>query len=218
RNNSSIRTLAFSPKGDWLVGGDYNGVVGLWDMNAQDISASFKTLTGHSSSIRYLAFDADGHWLASASDDSTVRLWDMTVQDPSASPNVLRGHSGPVYSLAFSADNHWLVSAGDDAAPRLWDISAQSELLKPEQEISAYEMIASLGGHTKGINALSFNSDGTQLASASDETTIRLWNFQTGLPTEANSFLQSVYGSGSVNTLFFFGGSSDGGLVVGTEN
>ena len=39
--------------------------------------------------------------------------------------------------------------------------------------------IRNLSGHTKGLSDISWSSDGTCLASASDDTSIRIWNIET---------------------------------------
>ena len=41
-------------------------------------------------------------------------------------------------------------------------------------------MITTLEGHTQGPNSIAFSPDGTTLASASDDKSVRLWNVRTG--------------------------------------
>jgi len=41
------------------------------------------------------------------------------------------------------------------------------------------ELIRNLSGHTKGLSDISWLSDGTYLASASDDTSIQIWNVET---------------------------------------
>lgn len=41
------------------------------------------------------------------------------------------------------------------------------------------ELIRNLSGHTKGLSDISWSSEGTYLASASDDTSIRIWNIET---------------------------------------
>jgi len=41
------------------------------------------------------------------------------------------------------------------------------------------ELIRNLSGHTKGLSDISWSSDGTYLASASDDTSIRIWNVES---------------------------------------
>jgi len=41
------------------------------------------------------------------------------------------------------------------------------------------ELIRNLSGHTKGFSDISWSSDGTYLASTSDDTSIQIWNIET---------------------------------------
>lgn len=41
------------------------------------------------------------------------------------------------------------------------------------------DLIRNLNGHTKGLSDVAWSTDGTYLASASDDTTIRIWNVDT---------------------------------------
>lgn len=55
-----------------------------------------------------------------------------------------------------------------------------------------------LGGHGGWVNAVAFSHDGTLLASASDDVTIRLWNPETG------EQMQTLEGHGdSIRTVAF---------------
>ena len=41
------------------------------------------------------------------------------------------------------------------------------------------EFLRNLTGHTQGLSDIAWSSDSVYLASASDDTTIRIWNVQT---------------------------------------
>jgi WD40 repeat protein len=78
-----VRSVAFSPDGQWIVsgggdimGGDYDGdgrrVVRVW--NAQT-GETLHTLDGNIGNVSSVAFSPDGHWIVSGGYDGAVRVW-----------------------------------------------------------------------------------------------------------------------------------------------
>ncbi|NDJ75933.1 MAG: hypothetical protein GYB65_06715 [Chloroflexi bacterium] len=80
---------------------------------------------------------------------------------------------------------------------------------------SAVRQLAVLDGHSSGINALAFNADGTRLASASDDGTVRIWELRRGttrlmLPISASFQDLALSMDG---TLLAAASGTDGGIV-----
>lgn len=69
-----ITSLAFSPDGTLLAGGDAYGDIHLWDVVT---GKQLVTLEGHRDDVTGLQFSADGTRLYSASYDGTVRVWEI---------------------------------------------------------------------------------------------------------------------------------------------
>ena len=71
--------------------------------------------------------------------------------------------------MAFSPDGRRLTW-GAPQTVRLWDVDTGQPVGAP------------LTGHTNGVAAVSFSSDGHRLASAGFDATVRLWDADTGQP------------------------------------
>jgi WD40 repeat protein len=74
RRIPGVRTVAFSPDGQFVACGDFSGAIKLRDANTGEVRAMVKA---HNSGVNGLAFSPDGQSLASAGLDRTVKLWGM---------------------------------------------------------------------------------------------------------------------------------------------
>ncbi|MCH7728996.1 MAG: hypothetical protein IH991_21315, partial [Planctomycetes bacterium] len=77
----SISELALSVDGRWLVTGSDDTTVRVWDLEAEDPSASAQVLKGHEGHIRALAFSPDAKRLVTGSQDHTARVWLLRIED-----------------------------------------------------------------------------------------------------------------------------------------
>jgi WD40 repeat protein len=122
------KSLAFNPKGTWVVLGGETGQVQVWDARTRRLLRGFP---GHRSPVTALAFQTDGRWLASGGGDGMVHLWDVAEIVPTEgfSPQseeaphpifTLRGHDGAITSLAFGLDGSRLISGSEDRTVRCW--------------------------------------------------------------------------------------------------
>jgi WD40 repeat protein len=111
--------------------------------------------------------DPSGHLLAAAYFDNRVDVWN--VPDETIYSR-LRGHTGFVTSVAFQPnDARRLVSGGEDRSIRIWDLPSGRPVLQ-------------LPGHLDNCAGLAFDPNGRQLASASYDQTIRIWDASTLAP------------------------------------
>jgi WD40 repeat protein len=72
-----VNAVAVAPDGSWLVSGNYDGTVRIWDVATGKQRATF---TGHTGSVNAVAVSPDGSWLVSGSDDGTVRIWHLGLK------------------------------------------------------------------------------------------------------------------------------------------
>jgi WD40 repeat protein len=117
----TVRSVAFSPNGQWLASGDDGGRVRLWDVRTQSLK---RTLPPHEASVYSVAFSPDGSILAAGS-GKRVRLWSVATGQPLGE---LTGHERSVLAVAFSPDGRSLASGSEDGAVRLWSLGGDRPL------------------------------------------------------------------------------------------
>jgi WD40 repeat protein/energy-coupling factor transporter ATP-binding protein EcfA2 len=118
-----IWSLDYSPDGKWLVSGDRQGNVKVWDTQTKKMIIN---LRGHRAAITNIQFSSDGKFLATASNDGSVRLWETA--DLNNQPIVLSGNTGFVLSLAFSPDGNYLLT-GSTEENRLLSTPTKTDIL-----------------------------------------------------------------------------------------
>jgi WD40 repeat protein len=160
-----IESVAYSPDGKWLAAGGKDGTVQLWEAATGRES---RTLKGHRGVVRGLAFSPDGKWLASCSADQTVRVWDVDSGQEKFNHKV----GGMLFDVAFSPDGKQVAAASSKATVHEWDVSSGKETLSLAAKTGAPFQNKS----SNFVYAVAYRPDGKQLAAASSDGFVRVWN------------------------------------------
>ncbi len=185
--------VLFSPDGRRLVLDDLMGesawIVDVASGNTQELPLRDNWRTR-------VHFDPRGHLLTLSTDGAIIHVDDFDSQQE----RVLRGPEGHINHFESSADGNWLLASGEDGM-RLWDLSTGRSQPVPDAEsgeaavgpkawqvawVSAEGHNANvwdpagggrrvLTGHQGPITSLEYAPAGRLLATASADTTVRLW-------------------------------------------
>lgn len=166
---SSVRLRFESPVTRSVV-----GIVLALLLNAR---ASFAQLNGHGGPVRALAVSADGMSLVSGSFDTSAIRWSLATE---SAAQVLRFHADAVNAVAFLKDGR-IATAGADGRIAIWTAGRQ-------QPDTVFE------GHTAPIVSLVISPDGSTLASAAWDRTVRLWSLTGGPARVLEGHTQNVNG------------------------
>lgn len=195
-----IRCLAYAPDGGHLFSGAGDGRIHVWDVDSDE---PVRTMKEHLGGVLALEVSSDGTRLLSGGRDTTVRLWDPQTGELL---QTCIGHHGWVQAVGFVGNATRAASTGRDGRVLLWDLqtgeqAAQmqpggrpnalavtadggslfaggSEGLITRWDIATGEKTSQLAGHRGAVTALALCDNGTRLVSASEDTSLLVWDVQ----------------------------------------
>jgi protein HIRA/HIR1 len=91
-----------------------------------------------------------------------------------------RGKRHAIYSVDFQPNGTRLASGASDATVKIWDTT---KLLSKDGEYGELSdvLLSTLAKHTKSVNVVRWNNEGTLLASGSDDCYILIYKHQVGI-------------------------------------
>jgi len=150
-----VYSVCFSPDGRSVAAASEDKRASVWDVSTGQPRFS---LMGHTNEVNCIAFSPDGKTLATASEDGTVRLWDATT---GAFRETIWKYTTEICTLAFNPMNSQLACGARDGRLTIWDCATSRQI--------ATKM---LGGT---IHHVVFSADGKQLATASLDSKVRVF-------------------------------------------
>ncbi|KAM7207405.1 transcriptional repressor tup1 [Naviculisporaceae sp. PSN 640] len=163
-----IRSVCFSPDGQYLATGAEDKLIRVWDIASRTIRNTF---AGHEQDIYSLDFSRDGRTIASGSGDRTVRLWDIETGQMITTLTIEDG----VTTVAISPDTKFVAAGSLDKSVRVWDTRGY-----------LVERLEGPDGHKDSVYSVAFSPNGRDLVSGSLDKTIKMWELSAprGIPNQ----------------------------------
>ena len=159
--------MTLSADGRWLVAGDDQGTVLVWDRLRSTLAYRW---SGFSEAIACVAVSPLGrHVLAAGCEDDALQL----LRRDEWQDYRLTGHSG-ILAIACSPDGKQAATAARDGTVAVWDIEDR-------------RIVHRMDGHSGPVRCVAFARHGDFLLSGGDDGTVRLWQTTSGRQIHAYS-------------------------------
>lgn len=188
-----IGSVVFDPGGRYLIGGNSDGSLILWDVQRK--MPVHSTPPGHSRAIIDVEISGDGRLAATLGQDQVIRMWSFDSTHPLAIKRTVYGQSAK--AVAFSGDGKHIAAGDETGHVQVWELNSDKVPIV-------------LQGHAQQVWALAFAPNRPTLASGDRSGQIQLWNL-------TNAALQRTIEAhgGSIWSLVF---SPDGRQLLSTSD
>ncbi|MBV6458567.1 MAG: hypothetical protein HONBIEJF_01699 [Fimbriimonadaceae bacterium] len=159
------------------------GLMTVAGARAQGTPPIIWSIDAHVWRVQDIDFSPDGSELVTAGEDKSIKFWDA---ETGALRRQLTGLGFPVGTARYSPDGRLIASAHfvhegleiqNDHAIRIWRAGDLS-------------LVATLLGHTSDVQAVAFSPDGSMIAGAGRDGTLRTWRTGDWLPAGSVSVSQ----------------------------
>ncbi|SBT34607.1 pre-mRNA-processing factor 19, putative (PRPF19) [Plasmodium ovale wallikeri] len=161
-----VNSIISHPSNFICISGSNDKNVRIWkgDPDTKEYVTSH-IITKHNDCITSLSFHPLENYFISSSKDN---IWILHDLETGKTIKSCKNNPGPFKYLSIHPDGMMLGIASEDSNIHIYDIKSQ-------------EYKASLAGHTKGVDCISFSENGYYLASCSKDNTIKLWDLRKAL-------------------------------------
>ncbi|XP_030782151.1 F-box-like/WD repeat-containing protein TBL1Y isoform X5 [Rhinopithecus roxellana] len=207
-HESEVFICAWNPVSDLLASGSGDSTARIWNLNENSNGGSTQLVLRHciregdhdvtsNKDVTSLDWNSDGTLLATGSYDGFARIWTENGNLTST----LGQHKGPIFALKWNKKGNYILSAGVDkneVNAIKWDpsgmllASCSDDMTLKIWSMKQDACVHNLQAHSKEIYTIKWSPTGPatsnpnssiMLASASFDSTVRLWDMEQGVCT-----------------------------------
>jgi WD40 repeat protein len=152
-----ILNMAFSPSGKWLMTGNQDCSVHVWNTD----NSGEMHMRGYAAKVRQLAWHRGSRWLA-AGGGPAVSVWDCSGRGPEGrTPMILEWHNDAVSALHYQPAGDWLASGARDGGIAVWSPTQRQNMI-------------TAGKISSGVTRVAWSPDGSLLAATGEEGEVQV--------------------------------------------
>ncbi len=177
-----VSAVAFSAENTQLAVGDWDGKIMLWDINTQEIFATFNA----KGFVESIVFSSDSKYMAASFQRGGVILWDLTT----GKSHLTLFAGMTVSAVTFSADSQILTTVSREI-PTLFDRDRiqQDEATVILWDVATGDLCRSFP--SKQVSFITSTPNGQLLGADSRSKKVSIWQLDTG--KEVTSFSLPEY-------------------------
>ena len=157
KSRDPILNMAFSPSGKWLMTGNQDCSVHVWNTD----NGGEMHMRGFAAKVRQLAWHRGSRWLATGGGLS-ISVWDCSGRGPEGrTPLLLEWHADQLSALHYQPQGDWLASGSRDGSIAVWSpTQRQNQISRAKIE--------------SGVTRLAWSPDGKCLAATGELGEVQL--------------------------------------------
>jgi WD40 repeat protein len=156
-HGSHVFCASFSPNSRQAVTAGDNVAI-VWDVRS---GHRVQTLQGHAMRVHSAYFNSGGSRIITTSEDGTAKIWNAASGEEQISVQVVP--KGWAYSAQFNPTGGSFAAGGHNGGLGIWDAGNGRQ-------------VATLQGHNRAINMVSYSPNGRYLLTASVDDTVKIWD------------------------------------------
>ena len=167
-----VNDAVFSPKKDLVLTGSEDGLTIIWDVKKQK---PLYRLYEQKEPVKKVRFNSDGSLAMALNSRFNVSIWEVGSGELK---RILTNSNHQVIDVEFSpVDPKKLAAAFSDGSIRIYDLEDKGSIVNFGSELGE---VGKFSRHSLEVTSISYNQDGSKLASVSRDLSAKIWDANTG--------------------------------------